>query len=333
MKDRYEMLRKTLGLSQHQIGEALGIKQSVYSRYESGKISQPSPEVIDGLRRLGVNIGWLFTGQGEMLAQAAGDRDPNAGYSSSLKSNSQTFDQQADGDRDGGAPSELGERLREVRELARLSQESLAKKVNMSFHTILRYEKGNYVPPPAKLRKIADTLGASIRYLQTGQGKPFERPPETSNGRMLGPAGGPAMVVYFPFIPVKARATFAESYLDAAGSGLDPVGVPAEVAAGLEGKGYVVEVDGDSMEPYYWSGMRLLARKLDQGDWQYATGVHVVIFGSNFFALKRILSNTLRGTGTLSLTSDNPTGGSIEVPEEDIKAIFKIVHVLSAPPR
>ena len=56
-------------------------------------------------------------------------------------------------------------RLRELRESKRMSQQRLAKELNMSQNTISRYETGAHEPGITELIKIADYFKVSIDYL------------------------------------------------------------------------------------------------------------------------------------------------------------------------
>ncbi len=60
-------------ISQHEIAKILGIAQTTYSRYESGKTA-PDFTVLYKLRnKYGVNPDWLATGEGEMFVRRKGE--------------------------------------------------------------------------------------------------------------------------------------------------------------------------------------------------------------------------------------------------------------------
>ena len=72
MKDRLKELRKTLGLTQQEFADKIGIQRGTYAKYEIGR-----NEPIDAVIRLicatfNVNEEWLRSGSGEMFVQ----RDP-----------------------------------------------------------------------------------------------------------------------------------------------------------------------------------------------------------------------------------------------------------------
>lgn len=57
------------------------------------------------------------------------------------------------------------ERLKSARELRKLTQEELAKKVNVTKGTISNYENGHSTPSNEMLRLLADTLKTSTDFL------------------------------------------------------------------------------------------------------------------------------------------------------------------------
>ena len=72
MQDRLKELRKTLGLTQQEFADKIGIQRGTYAKYEIGR-----NEPIDAVIRLicttfNVNEEWLRNGSGEMFVQ----RDP-----------------------------------------------------------------------------------------------------------------------------------------------------------------------------------------------------------------------------------------------------------------
>lgn len=72
MQDRIKELRKTLGLTQQEFADRIGIQRGTYAKYEIGR-----NEPIDAVIRLicttfNVNEEWLRNGSGEMFIQ----RDP-----------------------------------------------------------------------------------------------------------------------------------------------------------------------------------------------------------------------------------------------------------------
>ena len=58
-----------------------------------------------------------------------------------------------------------GERIRILRDRAKLSQAELGAKVNLSFNSICAMERGRVDPKASKIRQIARVLGVSTDYL------------------------------------------------------------------------------------------------------------------------------------------------------------------------
>ncbi|WP_333709417.1 helix-turn-helix transcriptional regulator [Tepidimonas ignava] len=63
---RLRQWRITLGLTQAQLAERLGVHIGVLKKYEQG-LNVPGGEALAAIARTGVNMTWLLTGEGEML--------------------------------------------------------------------------------------------------------------------------------------------------------------------------------------------------------------------------------------------------------------------------
>lgn len=79
-----------------------------------------------------------------------------------------------------------GDRIREIRERKKLTQDQLASKANISKGFLSDVENNNKNPSSQLLLKIANALGASVDYLLSGekrersQTEPIMIPPELS---------------------------------------------------------------------------------------------------------------------------------------------------------
>lgn len=138
--------------------------------------------------------------------------------------------------------------------------------------------------------------------------------------------------VDLPFVQVSLRGSFTESIIQGTVPDIETIRV-MYVPPKLFKKGVVFEVDGDSMEPNYVPGARVLALPVDPSSWEYLnSGVYAVCFG-NSFVIKRVKDNTIMTDGKLVLHSDNPAGGSMPVRVSDIRAIWKIEQIVYSPAR
>ena len=73
MKDRIKKLRGTLGLTQQEFAERLGIKRGALANYEVGR-NEPIDAVVSLMcREFRVNEEWLRSGAGEMFAPVGDD--------------------------------------------------------------------------------------------------------------------------------------------------------------------------------------------------------------------------------------------------------------------
>ncbi|WP_353720327.1 S24 family peptidase [Dyadobacter sp. 676] len=94
----------------------------------------------------------------------------------------------------------------------------------------------------------------------------------------------------------------------------------------------MIEIEGDSMEPYYWEGCKLRCKEVPSEDWPYLnSGVYAVVYGS-FFVIKRVKTSPVKGK--LTLHSDNiEMGGSIEIPLSKVRKIWQAIRIVDAPAR
>lgn len=69
ISNRIKQSRKRLNLSQKDFADKIGVDQGRVSQWETER-SQPSSSALSEIVRLGVNVNWLLTGEGEMLREA-----------------------------------------------------------------------------------------------------------------------------------------------------------------------------------------------------------------------------------------------------------------------
>jgi transcriptional regulator with XRE-family HTH domain len=243
-------------------------------------------------------------------------------------------------------------RLTELRRNAGLSQREVGEKVGRSDPRISAYEADPTIKIKMPiLRKLAALYNTTPEYIETGKqpsaaeafgstsagmsnSYSYQKPTD-SNARRI-PVDQVSMRV-IPYLPIKARATFAESFADDSykyeqAESLAVPNVP-------EGKEYeealIVEVDGDSMDSgensALRSGAQVLVTPVKQADWEYMpSGVYCFVYGTTF-VIKRVKDNELPKTGLLTLHSDNPVGGTMTIRGEDIRAIWRVRRGVGSP--
>ncbi len=75
--DRLRLLRLYFKLGQIEFADKLGLVQQQVSKYENGRI-EPSAKFFENLYdKTGVNLQWLFTGEGEMFSSAMPQERPS----------------------------------------------------------------------------------------------------------------------------------------------------------------------------------------------------------------------------------------------------------------
>lgn len=66
MKDRIKQLRKSIGLSQTEFGERMGVSRDVISNIELGRVEPSELQIRMICRTFNVDEVWLRTGDGDM---------------------------------------------------------------------------------------------------------------------------------------------------------------------------------------------------------------------------------------------------------------------------
>ncbi len=134
-----------------------------------------------------------------------------------------------------------------------------------------------------------------------------------------------------PFIPVKFYASFVESYADGInGTDMETFRVRKAVVKNQK-QAVVLEISGNSMSPQLIHGAKVLAVPVSDSNWEYQSGGVYAVMYRDYFVVKRIRDNELLTRKYLTLHSDNPNGGNVTVPLQDIRGIWKIVSIVEAP--
>ncbi len=137
--------------------------------------------------------------------------------------------------------------------------------------------------------------------------------------------------VEVPYVPIKFHASFVESYTDSYRfQDLETFRISKDLVKNLR-EHVILEISGNSMSPQLVHGARVLAVPLDPGDWIYQSGGVFAVIYRDFFVVKRIRENDILTKHYLTLHSDNPMGGSVTVPSDEIRGIWRVANIVSAP--
>ncbi len=71
----------------------------------------------------------------------------------------------------------IGQRITELRAERNISQNQLAKAMEVSRQAVSKWENDQSTPDPLKIIKLADFLGTDVEYLSTGRAVVPTRPP------------------------------------------------------------------------------------------------------------------------------------------------------------
>ena len=108
------------------------------------------------------------------------------------------------------APLSFGQRVRQARKAARLTQAQLALVIGVAKDTLSRYERGDIQPAANKVADITRALGVSGHWLLTGEGEASMTTPQTDSPALAahqtatGPTAqnSPAITAAAGFVPI-----------------------------------------------------------------------------------------------------------------------------------
>ncbi|UYZ58070.1 XRE family transcriptional regulator [Hymenobacter latericus] len=220
-----------------------------------------------------------------------------------------------------------GERLRIVRQVRGLTQQQMADLLGVKRPTVTQLEAGRHQPSQDVLETIVRKLEISRNWLWFGIGPMEEATPGLNgNARLAHPLDEEDYEDWI-HITVPARAGFGD-LCDLDTTQFDTIRIYSPSPELRGRKTWVIDVDGDSMEPQLRSGMQVAAVLIPLEDCKYAvSGVYAVVFGSQF-AIKRIKDNDLLTKGYLVLHSDNENAGSLTVAAEDIRYMWRVLEIV-----
>jgi len=224
--------------------------------------------------------------------------------------------------------------IKELRKRRGLSQTELANGLGIKYQAVQKWEKGENTPPSKKIPLLAHLLGVDASVLLS---PPMSELDELLSSKIIREVSASELddpfYIELPYISVPARAGFIEMVSSERGYGYsETCRVIVEPNTSYTDQ-VVIEVDGDSMEPYYPTGTKVRCKEVKAGDWPYLnSGVYAVSYANNF-VIKRIRNNDFQ-KGFITLHSDNTeTGGTSDVPITQLHHIWKVLRIVDAPAR
>ena len=222
----------------------------------------------------------------------------------------------------------LSQKLIEYRKKRGLSQSELGARVGKSQQAIGHYEKGIREPSFRDVQLLSEALDctpADLMGLETRlrlEAQPAL--PETDGSAV-------PRRIELPLVTVPNRPRFVELNLAEKNYGLtDTIPVLSlDPTRQYEGQ-VVVEINGDNMEPRLCMGDRVRCLYVPPDNWPFLpAGVYGIAF-SHYFVVKRVKNNELLARQLLTLHSDNSqTGGSLDVPREQIRHVWQVVEIVN----
>lgn len=243
--------------------------------------------------------------------------------------------------------SDLSKRFLQAISYCGLSGYKLKKdNIISSESTLTSIKKGIQLPSKKTIDAFCEKYDVSRAWLYTGEGlfaktpsgqiEPSEKDIRDAlkNARMQSDSTISKVAPYLQdilvkvkYVPMDAAASFVESLYNTAYE-IDSYGVMPEEGEVLDDSYMVFQVRGDSMEPTIPDGAKILARKIEEGLWESASGVVSIVYGKTL-SVKRILKNSLFLDNVLTLKADNPKHGQLDVERREIRGMWQALRIIS----
>ena len=316
--DKLKILRSKLKLKQRDLADVLGIGNNAYSMIETGKSGLSRRNLLILCNTYSVNPQWLEFGEEPMfttLKESITEQSTNVLFPKYNK-------------------SEVTQRFLIALEQLKTqgtSYSEVANKIGASTSLVSEIRRGKTFLLPHFAQKFIEIFNINKEWILEGKGdNTFTLSGNVSNVHPVEVENSDWIEV--PFVPLHARASFAETYFDSNVNEVETIKIRKRPGIKYE-KAKIFEVDGDSMEPTLVSGEQVLCEIIDPANWKFTTGVVVVAFG-NMVVIKRIKDNEL-ANGKLVLWSDNELGGKITLSNEteEIRRMYKVKYSIYKPIR
>lgn len=216
-------------------------------------------------------------------------------------------------------------RIKTLIEHENVSPSKFAKMIDFNQSNLSKILNGDRNVAPKLINAICDNLNVSYKWLVNGEGSMFLTEP--SNAQPIKTYINDELIEV-PIVDADAAATFIENMYDQHYN-IDKYGVMQEEGEDLNSGEYVVfKVVGESMVPTIPDNAKVLAMRIPEERWEELSGVVFVVYGK-MFVIKRILKNSLFINNIITLKSDNPLYGQMEVGRTEIRGMWKAIRIVS----
>ena len=206
-----------------------------------------------------------------------------------------------------------------------VSPSKFAKMIDFNQSNLSKILNGDRNVAPNLINAICDNLNVSYKWLVNGEGSMFLT--ESSDAQPIKTYINDELIEV-PIVDADAAATFIENMYDQHYN-VDKYGVMQEEGEDLNSGEYVVfKVVGESMVPTIPDKAKVLAMRIPEERWEELSGVVFVVYGK-MFVIKRILKNSLFTNNIITLKSDNPLYGQMEVDRTEIRGMWKAIRIVS----
>ncbi|MBO0933888.1 XRE family transcriptional regulator [Fibrella aquatilis] len=229
----------------------------------------------------------------------------------------------------------FGTLLRTLRKANGLTLKQVGAHFNVQHQAVQKWETGISKPKSQDLAKLAQLYKVPVQQLTDAMegNAPDQEQLGESNAQLVVHTVTNNKLIDLPYVPAQDRSRFSVGEGPSSAFGLLQRMTIIQQPGETYENNLLVEIHNDSMEPYYPNGTIVLAEWEQPSQWPYMPSGVYAIFYNNYFIVRRIVSNDLLQHQQLALHADNPTGGIINVPADQIHHVFRVKHIVYAPAR
>ncbi|MBJ6141788.1 helix-turn-helix transcriptional regulator [Hymenobacter sp. BT559] len=222
----------------------------------------------------------------------------------------------------------LGDKIKQLRREWKMTQSQLAEALGLSKSAVSQFESGVNRPSLDTLDKLSNLFLHDFTQDYLQDESLTKRRKRRGNGGVIGRLDFENLYVELPFSSRDSYQEFIELRHREEETPHDVEWVWVLKRDGVDySNASVIEIQGNRMLPRYPEQSHYVVRIVEKGNWQYSTGVHLIVLKNNMVLLRRIISNDTKVIQLVSDTSDE----RIQVALDDVDYLWKLGEAVYMP--